>query len=252
MFDPEALRIVRNRLDAELPRRRQLFEAELQRVQGDMATRGLARSGALIQAIADVCAQEVESSAARLWEVILPLLEDTEGTPSEDAVRAIHGQVDELLFPLYCAAAPHGQFAAICGRVGFRAPGDPTGFQSRVAGAHQRVHAEIDQLVRLLRRQSTIPASTWGYWKFVLRRAYRESDFNNWWKVVASVLALLISLLTQYEFGVRSWQLTVRSIAAGLTVYVVINLIGILAKAVSIPPKLMSRGQKRLSTIAPE
>ncbi len=50
----------------------------------------------------------------------------------------------------------------------------------------------------------------------------------------------MLSFLAQYDFGVQTWPLTLRSIAAGIIVYVVINLIAILAKAVSIPPKLMA------------
>ncbi len=60
MLDHEAFQIAQNRLSAESPRRGQLFRATLQRVQGELVTKGLGHSDAPVQPVADVCAKEIE------------------------------------------------------------------------------------------------------------------------------------------------------------------------------------------------
>ncbi len=153
MLDQEAMQIVRKRLAAEASRRYHLFGAGLQRVQGELATKGLGRSGALIQAVADVCAKEIEDASDRLWEIVRELLRETNGAPSDEAVKALYGQIDELWIP-YCSAEPERQFEAFCQRDGI-SPSlkTATHFYDRSIGARMRIHSEAEQFVRSLRNR---------------------------------------------------------------------------------------------------
>jgi hypothetical protein len=113
MFGQEAMQIARTRLSAESSRRYHFFTTDLQRVQSELAAKGLGRSGALIQAIADICAKEVEGTTDRLWELVRDLLQEEDAVPSPEAAEALHRQIDELWVP-YCSALPERQFEAIC------------------------------------------------------------------------------------------------------------------------------------------
>jgi hypothetical protein len=105
MLDEKAMQIARSRLSAEAPRRQHLFQAELQRVQSELVMKGQGRSGALIQAVADVCAMEIEESSDRLWEIVRELLGETKLELSAEAVSNSHRQIDEL-WTSYCSAEP--------------------------------------------------------------------------------------------------------------------------------------------------
>jgi hypothetical protein len=115
MLDQEAMQIARKRLAAESSKRHHFFQTELQRVKSELAIQGLGRSGALIQAVADVCAKEIEDATDRLWEVVRDLIREEDGTPSPEAVRTLYGQIDELWVP-YCSDGPQREFEAICQR----------------------------------------------------------------------------------------------------------------------------------------
>ena len=101
MLDLEAMQIARNRLAAESPKRHHFFNIKLQRAQNELPTKGQGRSGELIQAVTDVCAKEVEDSGDQLWEIVRGLIQDTHDIPSDEAVKALHHQIDELWIP-YC------------------------------------------------------------------------------------------------------------------------------------------------------
>jgi TIR domain len=153
MLDQEAMQIARKRLTAETSRRHHLFRAELQRVQGELATRGLGHSGALIEAVADVCAKEIEDAADRLWEVVRELLRETNGAPSDEAVKTLYGRIDELWVP-YCSAEPERQFEAICQRDGISPPvKEATNFYNRSIGARMRIQSEVEEFIRSLRNR---------------------------------------------------------------------------------------------------
>ncbi|MGO9449851.1 MAG: hypothetical protein ACLQDV_02220 [Candidatus Binataceae bacterium] len=81
MLDQEAMQIARNRFAAESPRRHHFFHTELQRAQNDLVTKGQGKSGAFIQAVADVCAKEVEDAGDQLWEIVRGLARETKDTP---------------------------------------------------------------------------------------------------------------------------------------------------------------------------
>jgi hypothetical protein len=76
MLDQESMQIARDGLHAESFKHQHLFSLELQRVQSELAIKGLGHSGALIQAVADVCAKEIERASERLWEIVRELLQD--------------------------------------------------------------------------------------------------------------------------------------------------------------------------------
>lgn len=149
MLDQDAMQIARKRLNAESPKRQHFFHRELQRVQGELAAKGLAHSGALIQAVADVCAREIEDATERLWEIVRELLGETVGAPSADAIRTLFGQIDELWVP-YCADGPQRQFDAICLRDGI-ANGplmNATRLHDRSIGAHMRIQSQVEEYIR--------------------------------------------------------------------------------------------------------
>lgn len=157
MLDQQAMQIVRNRLGAEAPRRGHLFHADLQRSQSELAIKGLGQSGALIQAVADVCANEIENSSARLCEIVRELLREAHEVLSDEAVKALHRQIDELWIP-YCSAGPEREFEGICEKVGV-GPGpvkNATHFYDRSIGARLNIHAQVDQFVRTLRNRTPL------------------------------------------------------------------------------------------------
>jgi hypothetical protein len=82
MLDQEAMQIARDRLTAESAKRHYFFHAELQRAQSELATKGSGRSGALIQAVADVCAKEIEDLGDQLWEMVRDLVRETKDKAS--------------------------------------------------------------------------------------------------------------------------------------------------------------------------
>jgi hypothetical protein len=156
MLDQKAMQIARNRLSAEAPRRQHVFEAALQRIQSELAMKGLGRSGALIQAVADVCAKEIEDAGDRLWEIVRELLRETRGAVSDVAASNLHTQIDELWIP-YCSAEPERQFEAICQRDGV-GPGplrNATHFADRSIGARLRIKSEADQFVRSVNNRAS-------------------------------------------------------------------------------------------------
>ncbi|MGA7872684.1 MAG: toll/interleukin-1 receptor domain-containing protein [Candidatus Binatus sp.] len=154
MLDQEAMQIARNRLNAESARRGHLFSDELQRVQSEFAIKGLAHSGALIRAVADVCAKEIEDATERLWEIIRDLLRETDAAPSPEAVATLYRQIDELWVP-YRSAGPEEQFEAICRRDGtdLLSMKNATNFGNRNIGARMRIRSEVEQFVRSLRNR---------------------------------------------------------------------------------------------------
>jgi len=143
MLDQEAMQIARTRLSSESSRRHHFFYTDLQRVQSELVAKGLGRSSALIQAISDVCAKEVENSTDRLWEIVGDLLQEEDAAISPEAVGALHRQIDELWVP-YCSALPEQQFEAICQRdgVGSSAGLEPFSFElnsSRICDENDRL-----------------------------------------------------------------------------------------------------------------
>ncbi len=162
MLDQEAMQIAWKRLTAETSRRHHLFHSELQRVQGELATKGLGHSGALIQADADVCAKEIEDAAERLWEVVRELLQETNTAPSDEAVRTLFGQIDELWGP-YCSAEPERQFEAVCQRDGIGpAVKQATNFYNRSIGARMGMQSTVDEFIRSLRNRAKVAQSLHG------------------------------------------------------------------------------------------
>lgn len=153
MLDQEAMQIVRTRLSAESSRRHHFFNTDLQRVQSELVAKGPGRSGALIQAIADVCAKEVENSTDRLWEIVRDLLQEEDAARLPGAVGTLHRQIDELWVP-YCSALPEQQFEAICQRAGVSSSvKNATHFHDRSLSARMRLLSQIDEFIRSKRKR---------------------------------------------------------------------------------------------------
>jgi len=238
MLDQEAMQIARKRLSGEASKRYHFFHRKLQRVQSRLAIKGLGHGGALIQAVADVCAKEIEDAADRLWEVVQELLQETKGVPSDEAVRTLYGQIDELWIP-YCSAEPERQFEAICQREGVNRPViNATNFYDRINGTRLRIQSEVDKLVMSLRNR--VPVGFRAYWVAVFRKAYRESEFSQPWKIWGGVGTTGVLLLIQYFLGIRNLKLTMLFLFSGLATYVLINLVAFVGKVISIPPRRSS------------
>lgn len=159
MLDEEAMQIARNRLSAESSRRQYFFHKELQRVQNELATKGLGRSGALIQTVADVCAREIEEATDRLWEIVRGLLREEDVASSAEAVRTLYGQIDELWVP-YCSVDPERQFEAICQRDDASPSAkNATHFYNRSASARMRIQSQVEEFIRSARRRLSPEAS---------------------------------------------------------------------------------------------
>ena len=145
------MRIARSRLAAESPKRHRFFDGELQRAKSELTTKGPGRSGELIQVVADVCAKQIEDAGDQLWEIVRDLLGDTKDIPSQEAVTALHSQIDELWIP-YCSAEPERQFEATCQRnLASLSAKNESHFYDRSIGARLRVHSKIDEFVHSLR-----------------------------------------------------------------------------------------------------
>ncbi len=83
------------------------------------------------------------------WEIVRDLLKNTIETPSDDAVKALHSQIDELWIP--CSAEPERQFEAICQRNLASLPArNATHFYDRGVGARLQIHSKVDEFVRSL------------------------------------------------------------------------------------------------------
>ena len=157
MLDLEAMQIAQNRLRAESSTRQHVFHSELQRTQSGLALKGLGRSGALIQAVADVCAKEVEDATARLWEIVRGLLR-VESNPSPEEVTKLNSQIDELWIP-YCSADPENQFEAVCKRDAIgQAVKNATHFYERSTSARVRIHSQLEEFIYLARNRPTADA----------------------------------------------------------------------------------------------
>ena len=147
------MQIARDRLTAESAKRHHFFHAELQRAQSELATKGSGRSGALIEAVADVCAKQIEDAGDQLWEIVRDLLRETKDTPSDEAVKALDREIDELWIP-YCSAEPERQFESICQRNLASQPAkNATHFYDRSIGARLRIHSKVKEFVRSLRNR---------------------------------------------------------------------------------------------------
>jgi hypothetical protein len=176
MLDHEAMQIARNRLTAESPKRHHFFHSGLERTQNELAAKGQGKSGALIQAVADVCAKEMEDAGDRLWEIVRDLLQNTTEAPSDEAVNALHRQVDELWIP-YCSAEPERQFEAICLRDGSTVSAkQATHFYDRGIGARLQIHSRIDEFVRSLRDRFRAATASSDRFKVFLSHAASDGQ----------------------------------------------------------------------------
>jgi hypothetical protein len=66
MFDPQALRIAQKTIDGELPARHLKFVREIERAK----SRDGRNSVAMLDAVAEVCATELEARTDRFWRIL--------------------------------------------------------------------------------------------------------------------------------------------------------------------------------------
>jgi len=149
MLDQEALEIACDRLSAESVQWQRSFDTKLQRVQNELSIKGQGASGALIEAVADLCAQQVETRANRVWEVLRGLLQGAKGLPSNEDVKKLYSDFDRL-YITYCYSEPQRRFDEVCQRLGQSAT-DLASFETRAIATRLRVVSEINEFLRSLR-----------------------------------------------------------------------------------------------------
>ena len=149
MLDPEAVKIARDMIDSEYSARSQRFRNDVQRTQSELANRGLGNSGALLEAVADACAHEVESSAERAWEILRETLVETRVRGFPDLAAELK-KAFEVLFSYYCMPNAEGTLNSTRMTAGGSIEANAAtlnSFQGRSAGARQGVCAKIDRFV---------------------------------------------------------------------------------------------------------
>jgi hypothetical protein len=135
MLDQEALEIAYGRLSAESVEWQRSFNAKLQRVQNEFRIKGMGTSSALIEAVADICAQEVETRANRVCEVLRGLLQGAKGPPSDEDVKKLYSDFDRL-YITYCYSEPQRRFDEACRGIGIaQSATDSTSFENRAIAA---------------------------------------------------------------------------------------------------------------------
>ncbi|MGO9267702.1 MAG: toll/interleukin-1 receptor domain-containing protein [Candidatus Binataceae bacterium] len=153
MLDPKVIDIAQRLIDSEYLARRQRFISFIQRVQSELAIKGLAHSGAMLEAVGDGCAQEVQASADRLWEVLRGTLVETGIQYSPDLASELKREFDEL-FSRYCITDAEGTLNSARmtsgGNIGAHAAVLDS-FHGRTMGAREGILAKIDSFAYSLR-----------------------------------------------------------------------------------------------------
>jgi hypothetical protein len=153
-FDPEAIEIARLTVESELPARRRALNREIGQIRSEFIRHGQTDSSGLFESIADACAREIESGAARLWEIIHRCVLDTGVEPDDDLANDLIREARNLL-DHYCVTDAEGMFNYEVQRS--KLPPDfkeGAGFRVRVIGARQKLHAEIRLFARSLMNQA--------------------------------------------------------------------------------------------------
>ena len=153
MFDREALNITENTILAESYGREVRFGNQVTRVKNDAALKGQGQSGALLEAMSDVCAEEAEARADRIWRVMHRAIVATGVTFSPELASELISAFDGI-FLRYASAAIERQFEEVLKNLGIPdATFARTPFSDRVFGARQMVRAEIELFARSLERK---------------------------------------------------------------------------------------------------
>jgi hypothetical protein len=161
-FDPEAIEIARQTVESELPARRRALNREIGQIRSEFNRHGQMDSLGLFESIADACAREIESGAARLWEIIHRCVLDTGVEPDDDLANGLNREARNLL-DHYCVADAEGMFNYEVQRS--KLPPDikeGAGFRVRVIGARQKLHAEIRLFALSLKNQARARGASSG------------------------------------------------------------------------------------------
>lgn len=151
MLDPEVHRIALDIVLGEYAARSQRFVSALERVKSELAIKGLGSSGAMLEAVADLCADEVEESAERAWEILRDTVAQANLRTSADLAGDLKQVFDDFFFR--CCDGPEGILNSTRMTAGGRIDAAAfDGFQRRKAGTRQVVGAKIDLFVRSLKQ----------------------------------------------------------------------------------------------------
>jgi len=162
MFDAQVTGIVQRGVDARRFAWSARFQDEIERVENDLALRGLGHSGALLKAVADACVKEIDMRAADIWEDLYRALVATGVRPSPELQTELKRFFNEL-FRVY-TDEPQRRFDGTCDWMGGVDPAlrTATGFDGRIYGARARIESEIDLFSRSLERRSHMNQSAGG------------------------------------------------------------------------------------------
>ena len=155
-FDPEATEIARQTLEGEMAARRRSLGAEIRRLHVPLLWNGQVERSSLLNAAADLCAREVEDSAAHFWAVVHRCVTDTGVEPDDRLADDLIAAVSDLLHR-YCTVEAEGVYNSEVTRSGLSAEVIAgTGFHERVIGARQKMQAEIRLFARALRNRARV------------------------------------------------------------------------------------------------
>lgn len=152
MLDQEAINIARAMFDSEHAARSQRFSDAIERTTSELATKGLGTSGALLKAVADLCAREIEDRAERAWEILRTTLVEARVQFSANLPDELKRAFDNFWGD--CSAEPEGTLNSTRMTAGGNIDAATfDSFHSRAIGARQGVWAKIDLFVSSLRQQ---------------------------------------------------------------------------------------------------
>jgi hypothetical protein len=160
MFDPEAIKIAVESIQAELPVRKWHFDLEVSRVHSNAVQSGGIGGSSYLFLLANACASEAEAAADRNWRILHRVLVTTGVEYSDDLATLLKSEFEDI-FRRYCWARPQ---QVITDEVNKRPMASTGGggpgvnpalmvFEERVIGTRQRFDAEIELFARSLKRR---------------------------------------------------------------------------------------------------
>jgi len=155
-FDPAAIEIARQTLEGETATRRRALGLEIGRVRSDFIKAGQVQSSGLLNSIADVCARQVENSAAHIWAVVHRCVTDSGVEPDDRLADDLIAVASDLLYH-YCTVEAEGAYNAEVMRSRLSAEVIAgTRFHERVIGARQKMQADIRLFALSLKNRARV------------------------------------------------------------------------------------------------
>lgn len=151
MLDPKVTELADRMTRVQFEKRREQLQRDIEKTQNKMTKDGLGRSGALVQAVYDLCARDIERRAEIVWENISRVLSEAEVKPSETLADELKQEVLEYANAIY--AEPYNCFQETVRNVGIGIAQPLTHARDR---ALAEVNAKIDLYVLSLTRRTKV------------------------------------------------------------------------------------------------